>query len=74
MSKLPDKELNAMFIKMLTDLGRRMDEHSENFNKKYETGNEDKVKVTYTKNTITAPKNILEVFNSTLDEAEKKDQ
>ena len=30
------KEFSAMVIKMLTNLGRRMDEHSENFNKETE--------------------------------------
>ena len=33
---LPDKEFKVIFIKMLTELGRRMDEHSENFNKDIE--------------------------------------
>lgn len=32
-SNLPDKELKVMVIKMLSDLRRRMDEYSENFNK-----------------------------------------
>ena len=32
---LPDKEFKVMIIKMLTKL-RRMDEHSENFNKELE--------------------------------------
>ena len=31
-----DKEFKAMVIKMLTELRRRMDEHSENFNKEIE--------------------------------------
>ena len=31
MSNLP--EFKVMVLKMLTELGRRMDEHSENFNK-----------------------------------------
>ena len=35
-SKLPDKEFKIMVIKMLTRLGRRMDEHNENFNKEAE--------------------------------------
>ena len=33
-SKLPDKEFKVMVIKMLLQLGRRMDEHNENFKKK----------------------------------------
>ena len=36
-SNLPDKEFKVMVIKKLAELGRRMDEHSENFNK--EMGN-----------------------------------
>ena len=35
-SNLPDKEFKEMVIKMLTKLGRRMEEHSENFNKELE--------------------------------------
>ena len=31
-----DKELKVMIIKMLTEHRRRMDEHSENFNKELE--------------------------------------
>ena len=30
--ELPDKEFKVIVIKMLTELGRRMDEHSENLN------------------------------------------
>lgn len=33
MNNLPDKEFKEMVMKMLTKLGRRIDEHSENFNK-----------------------------------------
>ena len=32
-SNLPEKEFKIMVIKMLTELGRRMEEHSEKFNK-----------------------------------------
>lgn len=32
-SNLPNKELKVMVIKMLTQLRRRIDEHSENFNR-----------------------------------------
>ena len=31
-----DKEFKALVIRMLTELGKRIDEHSENFNKKLE--------------------------------------
>ena len=32
-SNLTDKEFKVMIIKMLNELGRRIDEHSEKFNK-----------------------------------------
>lgn len=32
-SNLPDKEVKILIIGMITKLGRRMDDHSENFNK-----------------------------------------
>ena len=32
-SNLPNKEFKVMVIQMLNELGRRMDEHSENFKK-----------------------------------------
>lgn len=32
-SNLPDKEVKILIIGMFTKLGRRMDDHSENFNK-----------------------------------------
>ena len=35
-SNLPDKEFKVIIIKMLNKLGRRMDEHSEKFNKDLE--------------------------------------
>ena len=34
--ELPDKEFKVIVIKMLTELGRRMDEPSQNFNKEIE--------------------------------------
>ena len=36
-NSLPDKEYKRRVIRMLTDLGRRMDELSENFNEELET-------------------------------------
>ena len=33
LSNLPDKEFQAMVINILTELGKRMDELSENYNK-----------------------------------------
>ena len=35
-NNLPDKEYKLIVIKVLTDLGRRIDECSENFNKELE--------------------------------------
>ena len=34
LSNLPHKEFKVTVIKMLTELGRRIDAHSDNFNKK----------------------------------------
>ena len=33
---LPDKEFKAIVIRMLTELQKKIDEHSENFNKELE--------------------------------------
>ena len=33
---LPNKEFKVMIIQIINELGRRMDEHSEKFNKKLE--------------------------------------
>ena len=33
-NNLPDKEFKALVIRMLNELGKRIDEQSENFNKK----------------------------------------
>ena len=35
-NNLPDKEFKALIIRMLTDLGKIMDEHNENLNKELE--------------------------------------
>ena len=53
-SNLPDKEFKEMVIKMLTKLGRRMEEHSENFNKELENirKNQSELKNTILENTI----------------------
>lgn len=36
MSNLHDSKFKVMVIKMLTNLGRRMDEHTKNFSKEVE--------------------------------------
>lgn len=56
-----------MVIKILTELGRRMDEPSENFNKVI-----DNIRNNHTE-IITELKNTLEGFNSILGGAEKKE-
>ena len=66
LSNLPDKKFKVLFIKMLTELGRRIDEHSENFNKDIENIRKYKTEVTELKNTITELKGTLQGFNSSL--------
>ena len=56
---LPDKEFKALVIRMLTELGKRIDGHRENFNKEQEL-----------KNIITVMKNILEGINNRLGDTE----
>ena len=60
-SNLPDKEFKVMIIKMLNELRRRMDEHSEKFNKQLENINKNQTELN---NTINEIKNILEGINS----------
>lgn len=49
-----------MVIKIVTKLGRRMNEQSENFNK--ENIRKYQIKVTELKNTVTVLKNTVKVF------------
>ena len=35
-NNLPEKEFKALVIRMLIDVGKRIDEHSDNFNKEVE--------------------------------------
>lgn len=53
MSNVPNKELKFMVIKMLTELGRRMDEHNVNFNKEMENIRKYHIEVMEVKNSIT---------------------
>lgn len=55
-SNLLDKEFKVMVIKMFTELRRRMDEHSEIFNKEVEDIRKLQTKVPELKNTITKQK------------------
>ena len=51
-SNLFDKEFKVIVIKMLTKLGRRMCEHSENFNKDMDNIRQYQIEVTELKNII----------------------
>lgn len=62
-----------MVIKMLTELGIKMDKHSE-INKEMESIRKYQIEVTELKNTITELRNILEGFNRRLDAEERISQ
>ena len=57
-----------MTVKILKELRRRMDEHSENFNKELENIKKNKTEL---KNTITEMKNTPEGINSRLDDTKE---
>lgn len=63
-NNLIDKELKAMVWKMLTNLWRRMDVHSENLNRERESKRKYQIEV------IIELKNTLEAFNRRMDEIE----
>ena len=65
---LPVKEFRVMIVKMIQNLGNRMEKIQETFNKDLE---ELKSKQTDTNNTITEMKNTLEGINSRITEAEE---
>ena len=67
-TNLPDKEYKVMDIRMLTELKRRIDEHSENFNKELENIKKNQAEL---KNTIMENKNSLEGINSRVDDTER---
>ena len=60
-SKLSHKEFKVMIIKMLKELRRRMDEHSEKFNRELENIKKNQTEL---KNIITEIKTTLEGVNS----------
>ena len=64
---LPEKEFRVMIIKMIQNLGNRMEKIQETFNKELE---ELKSKQTVMNNAITEIKNTLEGINSRMTEAE----
>ena len=70
---LPEKEFRIIIVKMIQDLGKRMEEKIEKmqemFNKELEELNN---KQTEVNNTITEMKNTLEGINSRITEAEER--
>ena len=66
---LPKKEFRVMTVKMIQNLGNRMEKTQETFNKDLE---EIKSKQTVMNNTINEIKNSLEGINSRITEAEKR--
>ena len=65
---LPEKEFRVMIVKMIQNLGRRMEKMQETFNKDLE---ELKSKRTMMNNTINEIKNSLEGVSSRITEAEE---
>ena len=66
---LPEKEFRIMIVKMIQNLGKRMEKIQEMFNKDLE---ELKSKQTMMNNTINEIKNSLEGINSRITEAEER--
>ena len=66
---LSEKEFRIMVVKMIQNLGNRMEKIQETFNKDIE---ELKSKQTMMKNTINEIKNSLEGINSRITEAEER--
>ena len=68
-SSLPEKEFRVMIVKMIQNLGNRMEKIQEMFNKDLE---ELKSKQTIMNNTINEIKNSLEGINSRITEVEER--
>ena len=66
---IPEKEFRVMIVKMIQNLGNRMEKIQEMFNKDLE---ELKSKQTMMNNTINETKNTLEGISSRITEAEKR--
>ena len=66
--KLPEKEFGVMIVKMIQNLGKRMEKIQETFKKDLEELNS---KQTVMNNTITETKNTLEGINCRITEAEE---
>ena len=69
MSNLPDTEFKQRVLRMLTDLGRRIDELSENVNKEMEDIKKNQSEM---KNTILEMKNSLEGLKSRVEGTEER--
>ena len=65
---LPEKEFRVMIVKMIQNLGNRMEKIQETFNKDLK---EVKSKETMMNNTVKKIKNTLEVINNRITEAEE---
>ena len=63
-NNLPDKEFKTLRIRMLTELGKRIDEQNENFNKELENKSQSELK------TVTEIENTLEGMNGTYGDTE----
>ena len=66
---LPEKEFRIMIVKMIQNLGNRIDKMQETFNKDVEELKRNKAKM---KSTINEIKNTLEGINSRITEAEER--
>ena len=72
-SNLPKKEFRVMTVKMIQDLGKRMQAQTKKIQEMFNKDLEDlKNKQTEMSNTITEMKNTLEGNNSRINEAEKQ--
>ena len=68
--KLPEKEFRIMIVKMIQDLGKRMEAKIDKMQELFKKGlEESKNKKTKMNNTITEMKNTLEGINSRITEA-----
>ena len=69
---LPDKEFRIMTVKMMQDLGKRMEAKIENMQETFNKDLEELNKQTEMNNTITEMKTTLEGINSRITEAEER--
>ena len=70
---LPEKECRVMTIKLIQDLGKRMEAQTEKIQEMFNKELEDlKKKQTQMNNMITEMKNTLEGINSRINEAEEQ--